>query len=708
MYTTQYKIKTYCDQTAGTALILTEGDSAKVCAVNGICVLGREKYGVYPLRGKVLNVMKASKRAILDNKEMTNLCKIVGLQIGRNYKHLKELRYQQVICLTDADSDGKHICGLLMAFFSHFWPEIIPMGFLSTFITPVVKAVKGANTLQWYNIADYMHWQKENQDTVHLYNIRYYKGLGTSSHEESKAYFREFKNNNKPFVWSPESKDAIDVMFSDKRIQDRKTWIANSTCDRGIDHTAPEFKVEQYINHEVMSFCQDDLRRSIPSVVDGLKVSQRKVIWAVMRRNLREFIKVSQLAGHVSEVSGYHHGEVSLAHAIIGLNQNFVGKNQLAYLEHHGNFGTRLRGGHDCASERYITTKLAPPTRVIFPKADDVNLKHCVDDGSAVEPEFYVPVIPTILINEIHGIGTGWSCYWPSFALPDIVSNVLNLLENQPLSPMAPFFHSFNGPVAQISDQSWELRGAYHFTQPLVVDITELPPHKWIDDYKDSLVETFSPIRVDSMGDVEKVHLRVHFNDEAQRDAWVKTTQSYRRDALGFREIITINNMHAYTPDGKVTLFKSPLEVISLHFALRYASYVSRKDSMHSEIRGKRSHLHAELQFITAVIGKRIDFTELRNLNDVRDRCAVVCPESLVDDRYKRFAELSQMSLTKERVAKLQAQVQVLDQKYELVQNLQPNVIWLYELSSLPDALLGPANVQRLQSRCTEFDTLFQ
>merc|ERR1719453_892185 len=155
--------------------------------------------------------------------------------------------------------------------------------------------------------------------------------------------------------------------------------------------------------------------RSIPCVVDGLKPTQRKVVHCCFRRNLKSDVKVAQLTGYISEHAAYHHGEVSLQGTIIGMAQKFVGSNNVNLLVPSGQFGTRLMGGKDHASSRYIYTRLAPWTRTFFHPDDDQILSYKVEEGQSIEPKHYVPVLPLVLLNGVEGIGTGWSTSVPNY-----------------------------------------------------------------------------------------------------------------------------------------------------------------------------------------------------------------------------------------------------------------------------------------------------
>lgn len=203
-----------------------------------------------------------------------------------------------------------------------------------------------------------------------------------------------------------------------------------------------------------------DNMRSIPSVADGLKPGQRKVMYGCFKRNLKKEIKVAQLGGYVSENTAYHHGEQSLTATIVGLAQKFVGSNNINLLEPNGQFGTRMQGGKDAASARYIFTNTSAMTRAVFHPADDPLLTYLVEDGQRIEPEYYLPTVPLILINGADGIGTGWSTQIPNYNPVDVVENLRRLMRGEEMVPMTPWFRGFK--VSR-----WYLPGADFSRAPL-------------------------------------------------------------------------------------------------------------------------------------------------------------------------------------------------------------------------------------------------
>jgi DNA topoisomerase-2 len=433
-------------------LILTEGDSAKSLAMSGLSVVGRDYYGVFPLKGKPLNVRDATHSQIMQNEELKNVTEILGLKYGMKYDetNVKTLRYGHIMIMADQDHDGSHIKGLIINFIHHFWPSLLDLpGFLEQFITPIVKATKGKKTLTFFTIPEYEAWKKTLIDSNHGWSIKYYKGLGTSTSSEAKEYFSNLELHEIPFsrlsddhmvkgterlvndcddtslvqkmdidinissysLINRSGSDLIQMAFAKSQAADRKVWINSiQNKDTFFDYISAQknggAKYSDFINQELVLFSQYDNLRSIPNIFDGFKPSQRKVMFACFLRNLKTEMKVVQLGGYVSEKSAYHHGEQSLQGTIVNLAQDFVGSNNINLLTPAGQFGTRRMGGDDAASARYIHTKLEKLARLIYHPDDDALLHYLDDDGLSIEPEYYIPVIPMCLVNGSEGQST--------------------------------------------------------------------------------------------------------------------------------------------------------------------------------------------------------------------------------------------------------------------------------------------------------------
>lgn len=428
-------------------IIFTEGDSAKGLAKSGISVLPRGYYGVFPLRGKLLNVQGATATQLKDNVEFQAILRIVGLKIGVRYTSLKQLRYGKVWIMADQDLDGSHIKGLLINMIEQWWPELLDLGFLCEFITPIVKVSKrGQQTISFYTLEAYEGWKVGKTGWTH----KYYKGLGTSTAQEAKQYFSDLTRHVVPLrSEGATDHETIRMAFDPKAVVARRHCMNAYRPGDGIDYQSIRtLRYVDFIHKGLVPFWIASCARALPSMVDGLKVGQRKILFAAFRRRLVREIKVASLAGYVIEHAAYHHGEAALADTIIAMAQNFVGSNNINYFVPSGTFGTAAEGGKDAASPRYINTSLTPLTRVLFPEHMDAVLTYLTDDGKTIEPQWYLPILPAILFNGPEGQGTGHSTNWPPYNPRDVLRNQRRLLAGQSLLPLTPWMRGFQGTVA--------------------------------------------------------------------------------------------------------------------------------------------------------------------------------------------------------------------------------------------------------------------
>ena len=597
-------------------LILCEGLSAKTYAVVGIQIgyngrKGRDFFGIYPLRGKLLNCRNASLASVAQNKEITDLIQAMNLRHNVDYRlpeNRRQLHYGRVLILTDSDVDGLHIASLILNAFHVLFPTLCATTegppFLTWMMTPVAKFYYPRSTETFYNDFEYQGALEALKTTVPAPpqpKIKYFKGLGTCSNAEVGETFGQ---KVVIFDWDAKSTDSMNKAFQSSHSNDRKTWMEKYSKD---NYQVPEetYAVTTFIDQELIRYSIDDCMRSLPNLLDGLKQSQRKILYAVFKKNLRQkSMKVAQLSGYVAEVSNYHHGEQCLYDTITKMAHHFVGSNNIPYLVRDGQFGcldpstpvcmadgtteivsnirvgnkvlgddwnprtvlkkvagvdemyeirvlpehlrytvnsehiltlcgpvrewdsegagwilrlsktvvciadfpiynseddtnltlwdirladflklpeewknefrtfviqgseypfmvvplgegpfsgfqldgnerfvlgngivthnSRSYLGKDAANARYIFTRMDPLLRKIFPAVDDELLPITLDDGDLVEPEYYVPVLPMILVNGCSaGIGTGWSCSVPCFHPLRLLDKILDFIHDQ-------------------------------------------------------------------------------------------------------------------------------------------------------------------------------------------------------------------------------------------------------------------------------------
>eukprot|EP00958_Prasinococcus_capsulatus_P030175 scaffold7976_cov403-Prasinococcus_capsulatus_cf.AAC.7 len=590
-------------------LILTEGDSAKALAISGLSVVGRDRYGVFPLRGKLLNVREASTSQIMGNAEINNIKQIMGLQQGKVYTDTKSLRYGHLMIMTDQDHDGSHIKGLLINFLHKFWPSLLKVpDFLVEFITPIVKATKGSKTHVFYTMPEYEAWKESLGGITRGWSIKYYKGLGTSTAVEAKEYFSELGRNRKMFKYEDENDDdSIDLVFSKKRIADRKEWLGNFTPGTYLDHDVEEIVYKDFVHKELILFSRADLERSVPSMVDGFKPGQRKILFSAFKRKLASDIKVAQLAGYVSEHAAYHHGEASLQSTIVNMAQTFVGSNNINLLVPSGQFGTRLQGGKDSASPRYIYTRLSPLTRAIFPEADDELLAYQNEEGQSIEPTWYLPILPMVLVNGASGIGTGWSSEVPNYDPRAIVQNIKHLLHGEEQDELAPWYKGFSGSIdhAPKSD-SYISYGELSKPNETTLEISELPIRRWTQDCKDLLESMLQDTKENpaAIKDYKEYHTdqTVYFSISMTPDQMAKAEKEGLYKKFKCTSNISTSNMHLFDKDGLIKKYTCAEEVLADFFSLRLEYYGKRKVAVVTKLEKELLKLENKVRFILGVV----------------------------------------------------------------------------------------------------------
>ena len=680
-------------------LILCEGLSAMSGIVSGLSSSDRNVIGIYPLRGKLLNVRGELLKKITDNKEITDLKKILGLENGKEYKTVADLRYGKIMILCDQDTDGSHIKGLCINLFHCEWKLLTQIpGFISFMNTPILRASKAKTTLSFYNEGEYETWKSEiGSGEAASWKIKYFKGLGTSKSEEFKEYFSNKKTVD--FVYEDaKSDDNIDMVFNDKRANDRKTWLIEKyNKDAFLDTSKPQVSYCDFIDRELIHFSNYDCGRSIPCAIDGLKISLRKILFCAFKRRLTSEIKVAQFSGYVSEHSAYHHGEASLNGAIVGMAQNFVGSNNVNLLMPNGQFGTRLQGGDDSASERYIFTMLNSLTRYIFPEADDAILNYLNDDGTIVEPEHYVPIIPFALVNGIKGIGTGFSCSVPPYNPADLVTYMKGILTgvrgSQSTMDLVPYYEGFKGTIERIESDKYLIKGKYERTGADTIEIIELPVGRWTMAYTKMLEEMMdgstdksgkkiAPVIKDfvSLCTEVNVHFIVTF-PKGKLEELIASNPDAIEKLMKLTTTIKTSNIHMFDEKCKLKKFEDVHELISEYYPVRLAAYGKRKIHLVDAMQRKMLVLSNKARYIEFTL---IDKIDLRRKNaEAVIKMMDANGFDKVDGDYKYLVKMPMDSVTIENVDRLRKERDDTRQELDVLVATTLEQMWMKELNEL-------------------------
>ncbi|CAK5027807.1 unnamed protein product [Meloidogyne enterolobii] len=375
----------------------------------------------------------------------------------------------------------------------------------------------------------------------------------------------------------------------------------------------------EFINKELVLFSNTDNERSIPSLVDGLKPGQRKVLFTCFKRADKKEVKVAQLAGAVGEMSAYHHGEQSLMSTIVNLAQNYVGSNNINLLMPIGQFGTRLQGGKDNASPRYIFTQLNPVTKTLFPPSDENVLRFLYEENQRIEPEWYCPVIPTVLANGAEGIGTGWSTVVPNYNPRELVDQMRRLIKGDPLQPMIPWYKGFTGEIVGSNNNGkFESRGIINVIENGTVEITELPVKTWTQTYKEKIIEPMfdgsEKNKPQLLQDYKEYHTdtTVHFICRLKPDDMAKAEQKGLYDVFSLKSSINTSNMVLFDAAGCLRKFETPEQICQEFFDCRKELYKKRKAYLEGMLQAQSNQLSEKARFIMMKINGEIHIENKR------------------------------------------------------------------------------------------------
>jgi len=594
------------------------------------------------------------------------------------------------------NTDGSHIKGLIFNLFHSLWPTLVrdpASSFMTSLLTPIIKAKRRDETLSFYTQTDFEKWYTNNQTG---WKIKYYKGLGTSTNAEAREYFKSMRQVTYKFNGET-SDESMNLAFNKKLADERKTWLSHYQKNDILDYTETNVTYEKFVNKELIHFSNYDLERSLPSMCDGLKISQRKIMFACFKRNLvSEEIKVAQLSGYVSEVSSYHHGEVSLQQAIVNLAQDYMGSNNMNLLSPNGQFGSRNHQGRDASSPRYIFTLLAPTTPLLFPKEDMAVLTYLVDDGDSVEPEYYVPILPTILINGALGIGTGFSTNIPCYNPADIIKVIKGSLAQgadtlTSTLEIHPWYRGFIGEIKEVSAGKYVSLGKWTKASATSVRITELPVGTGTHDYKEdleALLDKEPSFKKYENKSAEKIDITLHFASamalatymEVEENGYTKLENMFK---LVSSKGLSTTNMYAFNPQGQITKYNTPLDIMTEFYKLRLTYYTKRKEAQIAALESSALVLENKRRFIKGVVSAEIKVTTMKKA-DLETFLGVQKPPFYKHNgSYDYLVNIPIYNLTKDKVDELEADVAAAKGLINKLKGKTVHSLWQDDLTAL-------------------------
>jgi DNA topoisomerase-2 len=453
---------------------------------------------------------------------------------------------------------------------------------------------------------------------------------------------------------------------------------------------------------------------------DGLKPSQRKILFTVLEKGIDnkhvKEVKVIGLSSIVQDRTNYIHGEISLQEAIVKMAQIFVGSNNINTLYPGGQFGTRTQGGENSSSPRYIFTYLGDLTRKLFKKEDEQVYKYLIEENKVVEPETFAPIIPMVLVNGAHGIGTGFSTHVPCYNPKDIVNNIMRLMDDETPKTMKPWYRGFIGTITKKNDYTYISHGVYEIPEngDTVAKITELPVGVWTDDYK-MFLDKISDEKNDKIIDDYQsnsgsnfVDFKLSFSGHSLQNMIKHQTLEQK---LKLTSSISTSNMYLYNADGKMTKYDTADDILEAFYDFRLSMYEKRKEYYLKLLKNELDILNYKIKFIRMVCDEKIIIAKRSRANIIEqleknkfpklshDINAVDTndqPTNDTDDAnvatkvafktYDYITKLSLFSISEDEIDELEKQQRAKKEEYETYKKLTAKDIWKIELNDFTEA----------------------
>ena len=707
-------------------LILCEGDSAKGFIVNGYTALpNKGNYGIFPLRGKIINAMSNSESKVVANEEYKALQQIIGIDGTLDYsldKNYAKLKYKHILLACDADVDGFHIQSLVLCLFYVKHPTLFKRkGFFQSLVTPIVKIKQGTKILSFNYESEFHNWEKSNNSAYH---VNYYKGLGSFTNIEAREVFKEINQRTFDFIYSEElstkefiqkisqQNKAYNISFykknNTKNINDlaielafvtdnsdyRKEWInayiSNNEKDLIIEFTSNKKLIHEFINNELVMYSTENVNRSIPALMDGLKPSSRKIIYVMMKSKYNtpeSKIKVSQLGSEVSKKTAYKHGDMSMNQTIIGLAQNYTESNNTPLLVNEGQFGTRLSYGSDAGSPRYIFTYKHPLFHKIIRNEDEIIYEYIHDEGEQLEPKFLYPIVPMVLINGPEGIATGWSSNITSFNIKDIIENIKESLKNDSFFEMLPYYEGFKGKIYKLENEIYS-EGTYEIKEnKKTLLITEVPIGTSYDKYYKMMLN-IENTNVDQiiLGEGKEnstAHIRIEFKSSELFEKEINDEKFMTKYKLISK--IPMTNYTLIDAKGTVTEYKTYYNILKDFISERINLYEKRKKAYVKILEKEIEEIQNIVKYLNEIQNKKIKISDIsqNELEDYLNKNNYL----KINNNYDYLLNIRSVNLTKDNIKK---QEEKLNKKEEELLNYKrktPKELWLSELNELEKLL---------------------
>jgi len=389
--------------------------------------------------------------------------------------------------------------------------------------------------------------------------------------------------------------------------------------------------------------------RAIPSCIDGLKPTQRKVVYIankIWKTGNEKPMKLFQLAGRVASEAFYHHGNTSLESSMVGMAQKF--KNSLPLLEGVGQFGS-LRSPA-AGAPRYISAKLHPNFRLLYQDFD--LLENKIEEGEKIEPAFFLPIVPTVILNGTSGIAVGFATNILNRNPKDVVDACISTLNNKKMKVLAPWIQEFKGTFTRDLEnpKTWKIKGQYQIINTTTIKITAIPPNYTYERYEEilNLLQEKGIITSYDDNSSETIEYILKFRRSVLNSLVSSEGKLERALRLNTQET---ENLTTLDENGKLKIFDKAEDIVKHFVGVRLGWYQTRKDYLIDKTEKQLSLVTNKARFIKDIIDGKL------KINNVPKKTIILYLETAdydaVHGSYDYLLSMAIHSLTKERYEKL-------------------------------------------------------
>ncbi|CAK7994823.1 DNA topoisomerase 2 [uncultured virus] len=614
---------------ANTTLALMEGNSAEGYwrIWLGFDQWGRKRTGLFPIRGKLINVLKKDLIDVLKNPEVIELISRLGLDPNLDYRidaNFKKLNYGRLLISTDADIDGAHITGLILAFFHKLFPTLLERNdFVYQWLSPQIRARKGKEYKKFYFTHEYHAWAKVTPDADN-WDYEYFKGLGRSTKVNVKEDYHDPRIIRLIYdIHAPAKlnmafmKDQKNCKYTDMR----KEWIAQWGPNIKIPQiTNNTLNISDFVDYHLRAYSHATLARHIPGI-DGLTTIRRKVIytgfksWGRMCVSKKQ-MKLTNFAADVSQRTNYHQGD-GIPKAAIGLAQDFVGSNNIVAFNGIGGYGTIDEGGKDASQFRYLEITCNALMPYLFRPEDDKSLEILKDEGQDIEPKLLLPILPYVLFNGSNNVATGWKSFIPNYHPLEVCRQFQDrLLKGIPFSSLMPWWRNYQGSTEIVETTSKMgfpkrcliLTGVVSECTQNSYTVSVLPIGKWIQKYKAELIKMKTEGKITGYENLcadERVEFRVfgmNLKDENGNPRPIQLEDIKLQTKFG------LNNMVLLDEHQKPVCYQDEVELMNSFYDYRLPFFGKRKLSMIEKLKAEIKLLESRIAYMDAILQGKLLF----------------------------------------------------------------------------------------------------